>query len=276
MLGDPGRLCPILGPAPRPGAVRRSQIPRQFLAFRLRRSQRAQGRQRQIRRHRHLRHAQPLHPEGPDGGGSGRDVRHADDPLRGRARLVLWTHRRERGGGARQGVGRLYLAQRGAFLGRQPDFARGRGLDLRHAQGQGPSALAALLRRRAQGRKDRPAPGEVHLPQRRQPRAARDRRRDAGSVQGLLEQKRFLQDDARQADGQRTLQDRIRRARPQRDLSPGAGLLGQGSAGQPRAQQFRNHPLRLLPRPGRFARSLQGRRLRHKGRERLQELGHRL
>ena len=92
----------------------------------------------------------------------------------------------------------------------------------------------------------------------------------------ILARARFREDDARPAARQRPLQDREFRCRPLRRLSPCRRLLGQGSAGQPRALQFRRDPLRFLSRPADRARSLQGRRLRHPRGVHLQELGDRL
>ncbi len=54
------------------------------------------------------------------------------------------------------------------------------------------------------------------------------------------------------------------------------GLLGRGPAGQPRPQQLRRAPLRVLPRRQRRARGVQGRRVRLPRREHLEVLGDRL
>ncbi len=118
--------------------------------------------------------------------------------------------------------------------------------------------------------------GGVEPQEQRQSRAAADHRRAAGAPEGMVVDTRFRQDDARAAARQRPLQGRSRRSRPLDHLSPRRRLLGRQSAGQSRAQQFRRHALRLLSRPDRLARSLQGRAIRFPHGEFVEGLGDRL
>ena len=90
-----------------------------------------------------------------------------------------------------------------------------------------------------EGGEGRRARRALHLPQRRQSRAAADRRPAAGAVEEILGRTRFREDDARTAARQRPLQGRYGRSGPLHHLSARRRLLGEGSAGQSRALQFR-------------------------------------
>ena len=83
-------------------------------------------------------------------------------------------------------------------------------------------------------------------------------------------------DDPGAAARLRALSRRQDRARPQHRLSPQPGLLGQGPAGQSRAVELRQDPLRIFPRPHRGHGGLQGRHLRFPRGVHLESLGHRI
>ena len=94
----------------------------------------------------------------------------------------------------------------------------------------------------------------------RQPRAAADRGPAAGAAQALLREAR-LRPRRRSSRRSAAAPYRIKSFEPGRSITYERvrGLLGRGSAGQPRPQQLRRDPLRLLPRRRRRARGVQGR-----------------
>ena len=79
------------------------------------------------------------------------------------------------------------------------------------------------------------------------------------AAQALLGRARVRQDDARAAARQRPLPDQERRSRPLDHLRARQRLLGGRPAGQQGPLQLRRDPLRVLPRPERGARGVQGR-----------------
>ena len=111
-------------------------------ALRVRQPGSAQGRGRQAGGHRHLRHAEPLHPQGRAGG---RRSAASFDTLTvavgRRAVLRVRAHRREHRDAGRPLLGRLHAPAAGALPRRQPHHGRGRDLDVRDAQDEGPSLL---------------------------------------------------------------------------------------------------------------------------------------
>ena len=89
----------------------------------------------------------------------------------------------------------------------------------------------------------------------------------AGAAVEVVGRQGLREDLARAGAGQRRLQGRHRRCRPLDQLSPRARLVGQGPLDDPRPQQLRRHPLRLLSRQQHRLRGVQGGRDRHPPRE---------
>ena len=117
----------------------------------------------------------------------------------------------------------------------------------------------------------------------RQPRAAADRRPDSRPAEALVGGRRTGRPTARSdadhagdAARLRPLPPEELRDRPHGGLRARAGLLGPRPQREPRAQQSRRDPLRVLPGRRRAARSLQGRPARLAHGERRPQLGDRL
>ena len=256
--------------------VRRPQVRAGLHPFRLRQAGCAQGRHADAAGDRHLRQPQPVHPQGQQRRRPGHGVRHADRRQPGRAVLGVRPDRGEHRDPEGPLVCDLHAPARGALAGRHAGHGRRRDLDPRHPQDQGPPLLPRLLRQHRQGREGRRAPGQDDLRRQDEPGAAPDRRPDAGPAQALLREGRVRQDHPDAAARQRPLSDQTGRPRAHDRLRARSELLGSEAAGQPRAQQFRRGPLRILS--GRECRAgvVQGRQLRPPDREQFQGLGDRL
>ena len=135
-----------------------------FKHFELRQPRGAQGRRRQAGRHRHLRHASiPSSSRGVPAAGARRasstrspmGSRTSRSPSTGCVAESIEVPRRPF-------VGRLHAPAGSALPRRQPDHRRGRHLDFRDAQGEGPAVLPQLLRPGRQGREGRRPQGQVH------------------------------------------------------------------------------------------------------------------
>ena len=98
----------------------------------------------------------------------------------------------------------------------------------------------------------------------RRPRArpAAHRRHPADLLQGLLRDAALRGNHARRAARLGALSGRQARARAHHRLSAQSRLLGQGPAGQSRALELRQDPLRIFPRPHAGDGGVQGRHLR--------------
>ena len=96
-----------------------------------------------------------------------------------------------------------------------------------------------------------PADGPLHIHRRSRARPAAHRRRAADLLQGLLRDARLRRDHARAAARLGALSGRQDRARAHHRLPAQPRLLGEGSAGQSRALELRQDPLRIFPRPHR-------------------------
>ena len=118
------------------------------------------------------------------------------------------------------------LRPQARFHDGSPDHGRGRDLDVRDPQGEGPALLPELLRPGHEGREGRRAQGPLHVRPRGQPGAAADRGPAPRAVARLLEPARLREDHARAAARQRRLPGRGRRPRAIHHLPPREGLLG--------------------------------------------------
>ena len=96
-----------------------------------------------------------------------------------------------------------------------------------------------------------PAHGALQLHRRSRARPAAHRRHAADLLQGLLRDAAVRRDHARPAARLRALSGRPGGARAHHRLSRATRLLGQGPAGQSRALELRQDPLRIFPRPHR-------------------------
>ena len=123
------------------------------------------------------------------------------------------------------------------------------------------------------GREAGRAHRQVRVHRSRKPRAAADHRAVAGPAEALLGDARLRRLDPGAALAQRALQGDRLRGRALCRHRAGRGLLGQGPAGERRAEQFRQHPLRLLPRRHRHPSGAEGRGHRLPPGERGQGLG---
>ena len=181
------------------------------------------------------------------------DLRDADGVERRRGVQPIRPDRQAHLHAGRPRLGRLHAARGRALARRRADHGRGRDLELQHAEGEGPPAVPLLLQVGHRGPADRPAHRAFRVRRRGQPRTAADRGPDADPAQALLDRRRpdLRPVDAGAAAGLRPLPDQRPRARPLRRVRAGRGLLGPRSAGEPRALEFRQDPVRLLPRSDR-------------------------
>ena len=173
-------------------------------------------------------------------------------------------------------MGRLHPPAPGALPRRQSHHGRGRDLDVRDAQGEGPAVLPELLRPGHEGREGRRAQGPLHVRPRGQPGAAPDRGPAPRPVPRLLEPARLREDHARAAARQRGLPGRRGRSRAVHHLPPREGLLGRQATGERRPRELRLDPHRLLPGLHGRRRGAQGARVRLPAGERGEDLGDRL
>ena len=170
--------------------------------------------------------------------------------LRGRARQRIRPRRREASSSPADKLSVLYTLRKEArFHDGTPITPEDVIWTFETLRSQGPSALPLLLRRRDQGREGGRARRPLHLPQRRQPRAAADRRRDAGAVEGILGRhaiSRRRRSSRRSAAAPTRSRRSMPAARSPIAASPITGRRICRSIDGP--QQFRHHPLRLLSR----------------------------
>ena len=230
-----------------PVDVRRRQVRSRIRALRLRRPERSPRGQAPARGARNLRQPQPLHPQGERRRGLGPDLRHPARRFPGRA-----VHRVRTAGGVHRHAGESFVggvhpARRGPLARRPSGDGGRRDLDHRDPDHEGSSILSSLLRGHRRRLADGTAHRQVHLRRRREPRAPADRRSDQRIAEALVGRTGFRVDHPRTAAGQRPLPHRGGRARPVDHAGARARLLGPRPRRQPRAEQHRRHPLRLLP-----------------------------
>ena len=181
-----------------------------------------------------------------------------DDALARRAGQRIRARRRERRGREGPLLGDLHSAQGGAFSRRQPDDARGRHVDVRDAAAR----RAQPFYRSYYGDVTKvEKEGERGVASSRcagQPRIAADPRPDARASQEIVGDPRVRQDDAGAAARQRSL--KIETFEPGRSITYAAfRTIGARTCRSTGAGSTSNDRLRLLPRPDRGARSVQGR-----------------
>ncbi len=110
----------------------------------------------------------------------------------GRAGRLIWAHRRERRGGARPQVGALHgCARRRALHDGTPITPEDVIWTFDTLKAKGHPRYRLYYADVREGREGGRARRALHLPQQRQPRAAADRRRDAGAAESLLGEARF-------------------------------------------------------------------------------------
>ena len=262
------------------------RLPARLRPFQLRQPGCAQGRHgAPVRRQPDLRHAQPDPRQGRHRRRARADLRVADHARdrRGRHRRRIWRDRR---GAALPGrlspTSPTGSTRRPSGMTAQPITRRRRGVVVR-PDGEAQPEPALLLPARDQGRGDGDRRGDLHLRPEGQPRAARDRRRASDPAQALVGGHRRQRQQARHLQGHAGADAGLRRPTRSADVQAGRSITyervpdfwGKDLNVNVGSNNFDKVTLRVLPRPQRRVRGVQGRRVRLLVGERGQALGDR-